>query len=184
LICAAVITNSAVTIKDLRPEHLTMFFGKLSETGASFDIRGKSVKVKPAGRRLKAVDIITEPYPGFPTDIQAQWMALMSTALGRSMITENIWENRFMHALELARMGADIKIDGNTAVLEGVKKLSGADVMASDLRASAALILAGLAASGRTVIRRVYHLERGYECLDGKLKKLGAAIKSDSGGPA
>jgi UDP-N-acetylglucosamine 1-carboxyvinyltransferase len=177
LIAAAIITKGNVVVQGLKPEHLTVFFEKLNETGAKFKIQNSEVIIKPIKERLKSVDIITEPYPGFPTDIQAQWMAMMTVASSRTIIKETIWENRFMHALELARMGAKIKIDGNTAIITGINKLSGASVMASDLRASAALIIAGLAADGITEIRRVYHLDRGYENLQNKLKSLGAKIE-------
>ena len=177
LIAAGVVTKGCVKVKKVNPEHLAMFLDKLKEAGAVLKTGKNSVEVCRHRGRLKSVDIITEPYPGFPTDIQAQWMALMSLAKGDSVIKENIWENRFMHVMELVRMGSDIKIDENTAVVTGVSALSGADVMASDLRASAALIIAGLAASGETVVRRIYHLERGYEKLDEKLKKLGADIR-------
>ena len=180
LIAAAVITKGSVTVENVMPQQMSLFFEKLKDSGSGFDIKGNSVKVMPHKGRLRGTDIATEPYPGFPTDIQAQWMALMTLASGDSIIKENIWENRFMHVLELARMGAEIKIDGNTAVITGVKKLSGASVMASDLRASAALILAGLAASGETQIRRIYHLERGYENLDAKLSALGADISLEN----
>jgi UDP-N-acetylglucosamine 1-carboxyvinyltransferase len=180
LITAAVITRGDVIVENLKPDQLTAFFEKLKEAGAKFEIEGNSVHVRPYKGQLQAIDIKTEPYPGFPTDIQAQWMALMSLAEGDSVVTENIWENRFMHVQELVRMGAEIKVDGSTAIISGVKKLSGADVMASDLRASAALILAGLAAEGATEIRRVYHLERGYEALEQKLQALGADIKVES----
>jgi UDP-N-acetylglucosamine 1-carboxyvinyltransferase len=180
LITAAVITRGDVIIENVRSDQLTVFFEKLKEAGAKFEIDGDKVHVRPYKGRLRAVDINTEPYPGFPTDIQAQWMAMMTLADGDAVITENIWENRFMHVLELARMGADIRIDGGTAIVRGVKKLSGAGVMASDLRASAALILAGLAAEGETEVRRVYHLERGYEALEKKLQSLGAGIRVES----
>lgn len=176
LVAAAIITKGNVIVDGLKSEHLTLFFEKLYEAGANLKIENSKVHILPYKGRLKGIDIITEPYPGFPTDIQAQWMALMTTATGRTMIKETIWENRFMHALELARMGADIKIHGNTAIITGIKKLTGANVMASDLRASAALILAGLAADGITEIRRIYHLERGYENLEKKLKTIGAKI--------
>ena len=182
LACAALITKGNVTVRGFDPKQLDLFFEKLKEAGASFVLTGDGVKIKAHKGSLKGTDIITEPYPGFPTDIQAQWMALMSTASGRSVIKEKIWENRFMHALELSRMGADIKLDGNTAVVAGVKKLSSADVMASDLRASAALILAALAAEGTTEIRRVYHLDRGYEKLDEKLRSLGANVRAEDEG--
>ncbi len=177
LIAAAIITRGNVIVEGLKTEHLTLFFEKLIEAGAKFKIENSKIHIYPYKGRLKGVDIITEPYPGFPTDIQAQWMALMSIASGRTIIKETIWENRFMHALELVRMGADIKVDGNTAIITGIKKLTGASVMASDLRASAALIIAGLAASGITEVRRVYHLDRGYENLEQKLSALGAKIE-------
>ena len=180
LIAAAVITKGSVTVENVCTGHLELFFDKLREAGAKFEIKGSSVIVKPHKGRLKAVGITTEPYPGFPTDVQAQWMALMTLAQGDTIIKEKIWENRFMHVPELSRMGADIKIDGNTCIVAGVKKLSGANVMASDLRASAALIIAGLAAEGETEIRRIYHLERGYENLELKLAGLGANIKLEN----
>lgn len=182
LTCAAVITKGAVTVRGFNPKQLDIFFEKLRDAGASFEIIDDGVKVRPHKGSLKGTDIVTEPYPGFPTDIQAQWMALMANAQGRSVIKEKIWENRFMHALELSRMGADIKLDGNTAVVTGVKKLSAADVMASDLRASAALILAALDAKGTTEVRRVYHLDRGYERLDEKLRSLGADVRAEDEG--
>ncbi|MFP4465463.1 MAG: UDP-N-acetylglucosamine 1-carboxyvinyltransferase [Candidatus Goldiibacteriota bacterium] len=176
LIAAGIITRGTIRVKKINPGHLAMFLEKLKEAGVKFKTGKNFVEISASGKRLKSVDVLTEPYPGFPTDIQAQWMALMSLAKGDSIIKENIWENRFMHVMELVRMGADIKIDENTAVVTGVPSFSGADVMASDLRASAALIIAGLAASGTTVVRRIYHLERGYENLDKKLRKLGADI--------
>ena len=179
LVAAAVITKGNVLVRGFNPGQLDIFFEKLREAGAVFETADDCVKIKPHKGRLNGIDISTEPYPGFPTDIQAQWMALMATASGRSVIKEKIWENRFMHALELSRMGADIKLDGSTAVVTGVKKLSSADVMASDLRASAALILAALAAEGTTEIRRVYHLDRGYEKLDEKLRSLGAYVRAE-----
>ena len=180
LIAAAVMTRGDVVVENIVPEHLDAFFEKLKEAGAKFEIGKNFVHILPYKNKLKAVDIITEPYPGFPTDIQAQWMALMTLAKGDSIIKETIWENRFMHVLELNRMGADITIQGNTAVVSGINKLSAADVMASDLRASAALIIAGLMAEGKTVVRRIYHLERGYEKFYNKLKKLGARLKIKS----
>lgn len=180
LVAAAVITKGNVVIRGFDPKQLGIFFDKLKESGAVFELMADGVKVKSHKVSLRGTDITTEPYPGFPTDIQAQWMALMSTASGRSVIKEKIWENRFMHALELSRMGADIKLDGSTAVVTGVKKLSSADVMASDLRASAALILAALAADGTTEVRRVYHLDRGYEKLDEKLLSLGASVRAEN----
>ena len=130
-----------------------------------------------SGQRPQAVDIITAPYPGFPTDMQAQFCALNSVASGNAKITETIFENRFQHALELQRLGADIIIDGNTAISCGVRRLKGAPVMATDLRASASLVLAGLAAEGTTTVDRIYHIDRGYECIEEKLTQLGAEIR-------
>ncbi len=182
LITAAAITNGKVTVENFNPGQLAIFFEKLKETGVNFSVKDNSVQILPHKGGLKSVDIITEPYPGFPTNIQAQWMALMCCAQGQTIIKETIWENRFMHVFELVRMGANIKIDGNTAFVRGIKKMTGANVMASDLRASAALIIAALAADGYSEINRVYHLDRGYEAMDEKLKKLGADIKRESGG--
>jgi len=177
LVSAAVMTKGDVTVKGLQPSHLSLFFDKLKDSGVKLKTGRDYVRVLPQKGAIRGVDITTEPYPGFPTDIQAQWMALMCTAKGDSVIKEHIWENRYMHVLELMRMGAQVKIDGSTAIVTGVKSLSGADVMASDLRASAALIIAALAAKGHTVVRRIYHLDRGYENLDKKLVSLGAEIR-------
>ncbi len=159
-----------------RPAHLDAFFIKLKEAGVVLENDETSVKVKGNGK-VKSVDVMTLPYPGFPTDLQAQMMVLMSVADGVSVITETIFENRFMHALELDRMGADIRLEGNRAVVRGIRELSGAPVMATDLRASVSLILAGLVANGTTEVTRVYHLDRGYEQIEKKLSKLGAAIQ-------
>jgi UDP-N-acetylglucosamine 1-carboxyvinyltransferase len=177
LLADGLMTKGEVTVTGVNVSHLAMFLDKLKEAGVIVKTAKNKITVKHPRGRLKSIDINTEPYPGFPTDIQAQWMALMTTAKGNAIITENIWENRFMHVLELIRMGADVKIEEHSAIVTGVNALSGADVMASDLRASAALIVAGLAAKGTTVVRRIYHLERGYENLDKKLKKLGADIR-------
>jgi UDP-N-acetylglucosamine 1-carboxyvinyltransferase len=149
---------------------------KLREAGVKVERCGAAFTVKRGGR-LKPVDITTLPYAGFPTDVQAQMMVLMTLTPGISIITERIFESRFMHVSELARLGADIAIEGPSAIVKGGKPLSGAPVMASDLRASAALILAGLAAKGATQVNRVYHIDRGYENIDGKLRKLGARIE-------
>jgi len=175
-VIAAVLTGSDVLVTGGRPAHLDAFFIKLKEAGVDFVTDENSVRVKGNGK-LKSVDVTTLPYPGFPTDLQAQMMVLMSVADSVSVITETIFENRFMHAQELDRMGADIRLEGNRAVVRGVKELSGAPVMATDLRASVSLILAGLVASGTTEISRVYHLDRGYEHIEKKLSKLGAAIE-------
>jgi UDP-N-acetylglucosamine 1-carboxyvinyltransferase len=172
---AGAITRGDVTVERCRPDHSEAFLAKLREAGADLVIGKETIRVR-APKRLGSVDIKTLPYPGFPTDGQAQLMALMAVANGSSMITETVFESRFMHVLELQRMGAEIRIDGKHAVVAGVERLSGAPVMASDLRASACLILAGLAAEGETRVGRVYHLDRGYEQLDQKLAGLGARI--------
>ncbi|MDX8405756.1 MAG: UDP-N-acetylglucosamine 1-carboxyvinyltransferase, partial [Mariprofundus sp.] len=145
-------------------------------TGALVEVGEGYIRCKAQGR-LKPVNIHTQPHPGFPTDLQAQFMAMMTLADGSSVICETIFENRFMHVQELARMGVDIRLDGNTAVVQGREKLSGAPVMATDLRASASLVLAGLAAEGETTVSRVYHIDRGYERIEEKLSRLGARIE-------
>jgi UDP-N-acetylglucosamine 1-carboxyvinyltransferase len=175
LLAAAAITGGAVSLRHGRLGDLGIVAEKLREHGLELVETGRGLRASMA-RRRKSVHITTMPHPGFPTDMQAQWMALMALTPGTTVVTETIWENRFMHVSELARMGADIKINGNSAVVSGVKGLSGAPVMASDLRASAALVLAGLAAKGRTEISRIYHLDRGYERLEDKLTALGARI--------
>ena len=173
---AAAVTRGDVTLTGLNPDHMGAVTQKLRTIGFGIDLGKDTMRVKPDGD-LRSVDVLVAPYPGFPTDMQAQVMALLSTVGGTSVITETIWENRFMHVLELSRMGADIHVDGNHAVVKGVKKLSGAPVMASDLRASAALILAGLVAEGETLVQRIYHLDRGYEHIEAKLSALGADIQ-------
>jgi UDP-N-acetylglucosamine 1-carboxyvinyltransferase len=155
---------------------ISTLISKLKLTGANIIEENNGLRIT-CNKRVNSVDITTAPYPGFPTDLQAQWMALMSIANGISVITETIWENRFIHASELIRMGADIKIERNTAVVKGVKNLYGTRVMVSDLRAGASLVLAGLCAKGKTEISRIYHLDRGYERIEDKLQKLGARIK-------
>lgn len=172
---AAAITGGRIRVENVLPEHLKPITAKLREAGAYVEEDDASVVVW-ADERLKAVDIKTMPHPGFPTDLQAQFMALMATARGTSMITETVFENRFMHVDELKRMGANIKIDGRSAVVEGVERLTGAPVKATDLRAGAALVLAGLAAEGETELMYVYHIDRGYEKLENKLNALGASI--------
>jgi UDP-N-acetylglucosamine 1-carboxyvinyltransferase len=149
---------------------------KLKETGVKVSLRGEKARVKGT-KRLKPIEIVTLPYPGFPTDMQAQFMALMTLIPGISIVTEKVYTERFMHVPELMRMAADISLEGSTAIVKGVKNLSGAPVMASDLRASAALVLAGLAANGTTEVNRIYHLDRGYEKMDEKLRALGADIE-------
>jgi UDP-N-acetylglucosamine 1-carboxyvinyltransferase len=176
---AAAITRSSITIQDCCPDHLTSIIDKLEEIGVMVE-RGEDNIVVHGARRLHATNIFVTTYPGFPTDMQAQFMALLSIVPGTSTVKETIFENRFMQALELMRMGADITIEGDTAVINGVNKLSGAYLMASDLRASAALVLAGLVAKGKTVVRRIYHLDRGYEKFETKLRRLGAKIKRQS----
>ena len=173
---AAAATDGEVTIKGARADHLHAVLDKLKATGVSVTRRGNDMIVKRAGK-LKPVDITTLPYSGFPTDVQAQMMALLTLAPGISIITERIFESRFMHVSELSRLGADIEIEGPSAIVKGGRPLSGAPVMASDLRASAALVIAGLAAKGTTTVNRIYHLDRGYENIDGKLRGLGARVE-------
>ncbi len=174
---AGAITGGRVRINHTCPEHLDAVLAKLDEAGAKLTMGRDWVELDMAGRRPKAVDLRTAPYPAFPTDMQAQFCALNAIAEGSGAITETIFENRFMHAQELQRMGADLVIKGNTAITRGVAELTGAPVMATDLRASASLVLAGLAASGTTVVDRIYHIDRGYECIEEKLAQLGADIK-------
>jgi len=173
---AAAITGGDVYVRGARAEHLQAVVLKLREAGADVQEDAEGIRVIANGR-LSSIDIKTMPYPGFPTDLQAQMMAAMSLAAGRSVISETIFENRFMHVLELNRMGADIKVEGNAAIVRGVAALSGAPVMATDLRASVCLILAGLAADGITEVARVYHLDRGYAHIEQKLSALGADIR-------
>jgi UDP-N-acetylglucosamine 1-carboxyvinyltransferase len=173
---AAALTRGDITLLDCEPNHLEAVIDKLRLSGAEVIIKDRRVQVK-GGPGITSIDVKTLPYPGFPTDMQAQFMVLMSVAGGFSIISETIFENRFIHVGELKRMGADIKISGNTAMITGVPSLSGAPVMATDLRASASLILAGLAANGITEINRVYHLDRGYEHIEKKFSLLGAAIR-------
>ncbi len=173
---AAALTHGDIMVRRARPDHLEAFLLKLKETGVKLCVADDRVWVKGDGR-VKGVDITTLPYPGFPTDLQAQMMVLMAMADGVSVITETIFENRFMHAQELNRMKADIRLEGNRAIIKGVERLSGAPVMATDLRASVSLILAGLVAEGKTEISRVYHLDRGYEHIEQKLSSLGAEIE-------
>jgi UDP-N-acetylglucosamine 1-carboxyvinyltransferase len=175
-VIAAAITGGEIAIRNCSPGHLDALLSKVSETGGEISLNNGTLSVRGAGN-IKPVDIKTLPYPGFPTDMQAQFMSLMSLAQGTSVINETIFENRFTHVAELRRMGADIVIEGRSAVVKGVPKLSGAPVMATDLRASASLILAGLAAEGQTVVSRIYHLDRGYENIEEKLSALGADIK-------
>jgi len=173
---AAAVTNGHVTLRGARADHMHAILDKLKDSGVKVDRSGPDITIRRNGR-LKPIDITTLPYSGFPTDAQAQMMALMAITPGISIITERIFESRFMHVSELARLGADIEIEGPSAIVKGGKPLSGAPVMASDLRASAALVLAGLAARGTTQVNRVYHIDRGYEKIDVKLRQLGARIE-------
>ncbi len=174
---AGAITGGDLLVTACEPEHLHALIAKLRQTGATVEQEGAgAVRVRRPGA-LRAVDITTEEHPGFPTDLQAQFLALMTQADGISIITETIFENRFMHASELMRMGANIRIDGRQAIVAGPRELSGAQVMSSDLRASASLVLAALVARGETVIDRVYHIDRGYEAIEAKLQRAGARIR-------
>ena len=174
---AAAITRGKIELINAKPETLRQPLQVLRDMGVNIEETDNSIIVDAIGRTLVGKDIMTEPFPGFPTDLQAQFLALMLTAEGASMVTETIFENRFMHVPELLRMGANINVHGHaSAIVRGVKKLSGAPVMATDLRASFALVLAGLVAEGETTINRVYHLDRGYEKLEEKLKSVGADI--------
>ncbi len=174
---AGAITGGCITVKNIRHQSMRAVLGKLIEIGADIKTGNDTITLNMKGRRPKAVSIKTSTYPNFPTDMQAQFTALNAIADGHSSITENIFENRFMHIPELTRMGADLTLEGNTVLCKGVKSLTGAHLMATDLRASASLVLAGLAAKGTTTIERVYHLDRGYETIEEKLKLLGAQIQ-------
>jgi UDP-N-acetylglucosamine 1-carboxyvinyltransferase len=173
---AAAITQGKILIKGCNADHITSVIEKLQAIGVAVTQTDNGTAVNGTGRK-RATDIFVAPYPGFPTDMQAQFMALLSIVPGTSTIKESIFENRFMQAVELMRMGADITIEGDTAVIKGVKRLSGTQLMASDLRASSALVLAGLAARGNTIVSRIYHLDRGYERFEVKLRRLGARIR-------
>jgi UDP-N-acetylglucosamine 1-carboxyvinyltransferase len=179
-VIAAALSGGDVYVRGARAAHLEAFLIKLREAGVAWTSDAGGIHVRGGGK-IKSVDVKTLPYPGFPTDLQAQMMVLMAVADGVSVITETIFENRFMHVPEIDRMGADIKLEGNRAVVRGVRELSGAPVMASDLRASVALVLAGLVGSGSTEVSRVYHLDRGYEQIEKKLSQLGAQIERVTG---
>ncbi len=179
--CAAAITRGRVALKGTRYDLLEAVFNAMRQAGVSVKPTDSGVMVA-AKNGITGVDVVTEPFPGFPTDMQAQWMALMATASGASMITETIFENRFMHVPELIRFGADVNVHGGSAIVRGKKQLSGAPVMATDLRASSSLVLAGLAATGETIVNRVYHLDRGYERLEEKLAACGARIERVTAG--
>lgn len=173
---AAAITRSKIKINGIKEEHIKPIIAKLAEMGVTMEIDNNSILIDGSGN-LKPVDIKTMPYPGFPTDMQAQMMGLLCTIKGTSVVTETIFENRFMHAQELKRMGANIKIDGRSAVIEGIERLSGSEVRATDLRAGAALVLCGLCADGITKVSDIYHIDRGYFAMEEKYKKLGANIE-------
>ena len=173
---AAAITKGKLTLTHTRPDTIKVIINKLRKAGAKILIKNDNINIEVKSQ-LNAVNIITNPYPDFPTDMQAQFIALNSISKGKSKVIESVFENRFMHVQELVRMGADIEINGNIAIIKGVKGLTGAPVMATDLRASASLILAGLVAKGETIVDRIYHIDRGYECIEEKLTKIGASIK-------
>jgi len=174
---AAAMTGGKIKLKNTRPELLDAVLAKLTEAGAEIDGDENSISLDMGGNRPRAVDVYTSPFPGFPTDMQAQFTAMNCIATGTGTITESVFENRFMHVQELQRMGADLRLEGNTTISNGVKNLTSAPVMATDLRASASLVLAGLVASGATEVDRIYHIDRGYETIEEKLAQLGAQIK-------
>jgi UDP-N-acetylglucosamine 1-carboxyvinyltransferase len=174
---AAAITGGKVTIKDARVDTMTAILQHLTQAGADIQTAGTSITLDMHGEKPRPTDFITAPYPDFPTDMQAQLLALNTVATGTSSVTETIFENRFMHIQELKRMGANIRLNGNTAIITGVEHLTGAPVMATDLRASASLVLAGLVAQGETTVDRIYHIDRGYDCIEEKLSQLGAQIR-------
>lgn len=174
---AAAVTGGKVKLKDTDPTLLDAVLSKLEEAGAEIESGEDWISLDMKGKRAKAIDVRTAPYPAFPTDMQAQFSILNAVAEGSSSITETIFENRFMHVQELKRMGADIEVNGNTAIVKGVEELKSAPVMATDLRASASLVIAGLVAEGDTVVERIYHIDRGYECIEEKLQQLGAKIR-------
>ena len=173
---AAAITGGKINLSGARLNDISTAVDRLRLAGINIQKSANGILVDRSNSELKSINIETEPYPGFPTDLQAQFISLMSAANGTSIVTETIFENRFMHVPELQRMGADITLDGGSAIVRGTKKLTGAPVMASDLRASASLVLAGLIAEGKTTVRRIYHLDRGYERLEEKLAGVGAEI--------
>ena len=174
---AAAITGGHVKLKDTRPDSMDAVLQSLREAGADLVVGDDWIELDMHGKRPRAVDVSTAPYPAFPTDMQAQFTALNAVAEGTGTITETVFENRFMHVQEMQRMGAKIQLKGNTAISKGVERLTGAQVMATDLRASASLVLAGLVADGETTIDRIYHIDRGYERIEEKLAQLGANIR-------
>lgn len=174
---AAAISGGKIKVKNTDPTLLDAVLAKLSEAGAEITCGDNWIELDMKGKRPKAVDVTTAPYPAFPTDMQAQFSALNAIAEGSSTITETVFENRFMHIQELDRMGANIRLQGNTAIINGIERLTAAPVMATDLRASASLVLAGLVAEGDTIVERIYHIDRGYECIEEKLQQIGAKIR-------
>jgi UDP-N-acetylglucosamine 1-carboxyvinyltransferase len=174
---AGAMTGGDVRLRNVQPALLAAVTEKLAEAGAAIETGDDWVHLRMRGKRAKAVNVRTAPYPAFPTDMQAQFIAMNAIAEGTGTVTETIFENRFMHVFELQRMGADIEMEGNTAIVRGVPSITGAPVMATDLRASASLALAGLVAEGETVVDRIYHIDRGYECIEEKLAQLGARIR-------
>lgn len=180
---AAALTRGRVRVRQADPQSLDAVLQKLGDAGAEIEVDADSVALDMKGRRPRAVDIRTAPFPGFPTDMQAQFMAMNALAEGAGTVVETVFENRYMHVQELQRMGARIKVQGNVALVEGVEALSGTTVMATDLRASASLVLAGLMGAGQTQVDRIYHIDRGYECIEEKLRQLGATIRRVPGPP-
>jgi UDP-N-acetylglucosamine 1-carboxyvinyltransferase len=174
---AVAMAGGDVVLEGARPELLQSALDRIAESGATIDATNEGIRVRRNGAGIAAVDVSTAPFPGFPTDLQAQFMALMTKAKGTSRITETIFENRFMHVQELARFGAHIRLEGDQAIVEGVERLEGAPVMATDLRASVSLVIAALAAEGETIVNRVYHLDRGFERLEHKLSACGAEVE-------
>jgi UDP-N-acetylglucosamine 1-carboxyvinyltransferase len=174
---AAAATGGSITLRGAEPDSMDVILQKLTDAGADIQVDGDVIKLDMAGRRPKPVSLKTAPYPGFPTDMQAQFTAMNAVADGVSTVVETVFENRLIQTHEMNRMGAKIKIEGNTAVIEGQRQLAGAPVMASDLRASASLVIAGLVAQGETLVDRIYHIDRGYECIEERLQSLGADIR-------
>jgi UDP-N-acetylglucosamine 1-carboxyvinyltransferase len=176
-LAAAAATGGRIKVRDTQPDALEAVLNKLEETGAEITVGEDWIELDMRGRRPKAVNLKTAPYPAFPTDMQAQLTVVNAVSEGVGVVTETIFENRLMQVQELNRMGAQIVVEGNSAIVTGVPKLTGAQVMASDLRASAALVIAGMVAEGETVVDRIYHIDRGYECIEEKMRLLGAKIK-------
>ncbi|MRH78649.1 UDP-N-acetylglucosamine 1-carboxyvinyltransferase [Spiribacter sp. C176] len=181
---AAAMTSGRIWVKDTAPRLLDSVIGKLREAGAEIETGDDWIKLDMQGRRAQSVSVRTAPYPAFPTDMQAQFCAMNAVANGVGMVTETVFENRFMHVQEIQRMGADVRLEGHTAISTGVERLTGAPVMATDLRASASLVLAGLVGEGETQVDRIYHIDRGYECIEEKLAQLGADIQRMPGEPS